>query len=40
MHDTWDELMKTLKVAEDDPHALKMEELALLELLESRRQVA
>jgi DNA topoisomerase-1 len=40
MHDTWDELMKTLKVAEDDPHALKMEELALLELLESRRQAA
>jgi DNA topoisomerase-1 len=41
MHETWDELMKSLKVAEDDDtHALKMEELALLELLESRRQVA
>ena len=40
MHETWDELMKSMKAPADDPHALKMEELAVLALLESRREAA
>ena len=40
MHETWDTLMASLKAPANDPHALKMEEMAVLALLESRRQAA
>jgi DNA topoisomerase-1 len=40
MHETWDQLMASLKAPAKDPHALKMEELAVLALLESRRAAA
>ena len=40
MHETWDTLMKTVKAPANDPHALKMEEMAVLALLESRRRAA
>lgn len=40
MHETWDTLMKTVKAPANDPHALKIEEMAVLALLESRRRAA
>ena len=40
MHETWYTLMKSLKAPANDPHALKMEEMAVLALLESRRRAA
>jgi DNA topoisomerase-1 len=39
MHETWDQLMKSVKAA-DDPHALKVEEMAVLALLQARREAA
>lgn len=39
MHETWDQLMKSVK-AGDDPHALKVEEMAVLALLQARREAA
>ena len=39
MHETWSQLMKSVKVAED-PHALKVEEMAVLALLQAQRQAA
>jgi DNA topoisomerase-1 len=39
MHDTWDTLVKSAKTA-DDPHALKVEEMAVLALLQARREAA
>ena len=40
MHETWDTLMKSVKAPANDPHALKIEEMAVLALLESRRRAA
>ena len=39
MHAPWDTLMKSVKAA-DDPHALKVEEMAVLALLQARREAA
>lgn len=39
MHETWDALIKSVKAA-DDPHALKVEEMAVLALLQARREAA
>jgi DNA topoisomerase-1 len=39
MHETWDALLKSVKAA-DDPHALKLEEMAVLALLQARREAA
>ena len=36
---TWDTLLKSAKAA-DDPHALKVEEMAVLALLQARREAA
>ncbi len=41
MHETWNPLTKSKPVeAVDDPHALKVEEMAVLALLQARREAA
>ena len=39
MHETWDTLMKSIR-AGNDPHALKVEEMTVLALLQARREAA
>ena len=38
MHQTWDALMQSSGAPADDPHALTMEEMAVLALLQARRE--